>query len=87
MVAGNDDICACCPKVETNDCRDEFPAAIDERLLERLRIPVDCVYDVKELNDLIMREIAPHDLSDNCRGCPWLESGWCAEGLGRHIQR
>lgn len=41
LVAGNDDICACCPKVETADCREESPAAIDERLLKRLGISAD----------------------------------------------
>jgi hypothetical protein len=73
LVAGNDDICASCPKVET-DCRDEFPAAIDERLLERLGISANSVYELDWLNRLIKEKVAPRDLSEICGACPWLSS-------------
>ncbi|MDP1808839.1 MAG: DUF1284 domain-containing protein [Actinomycetota bacterium] len=85
LVAGNDDICACCPKVETVDCREEFPAAIDERLLKRLGISGNSVYKLEWLNGLIKKKVAASDLDDICRGCPWLEFGWCASTLSGRI--
>jgi len=81
IIDGRDDICAACPKLENSDCRDGSPGDIDSRLLERLKISVDRVYEIAWLNSRIKKMVRSEDLNDICSGCSWLERGWCASAL------
>lgn len=84
-VKGVDDICSKCPHNVENRCikpgRDleEF----DREVANRLGINIGRKIELRILLDLIKKKIKPEELRVICKGCEWLELGFCEEGLRR----
>lgn len=83
MVSGVDDICSKCPHDVENRCSkpgsnvEEF----DREVIDRLRIDTGRKVESKILLDLVEKRVQPEELSGICKGCEWLELGFCEEGL------
>ena len=82
-----DDICSACPFNIDGYCENEVVGGEervrerDERIAESLNLKAEDILTVKEVMDLLKKEIKPGDLSIICGDCPWLKMGYCAEGL------
>ena len=85
VVNGIDDICAKCPHNIENKCSkpgrnvEEF----DREIVGRLGIDIGRKIESKSLLDLVEERIQPEELPAICKGCEWLELGFCQEGLRR----
>lgn len=87
LVNGCDDICAACPFNIEGLCENEAIGG-EERVRERdrqvagkLDLKAEDVLTIKEVLNLIKKKIKPGDLLVICKDCPWLELGYCEEGL------
>ena len=87
LVNSCDDICTACPFNIDDRCENEVVGG-EERVRERdrqiagrLDLKVEDVLTIKEVLNLIKKNIKPGDLSVICKDCPWLKMGYCAEGL------
>ncbi len=82
-----DDICSACPFNVEGFCRNEVVGGEeavgrkDQRVAERVKLKEREKYSVKEILNLIKKKIKPGDLSVICKNYPWLEMGYCEEGL------
>lgn len=83
LVSGVDDICSKCPHNVENRCSkpgsnvEEF----DQKVVDRLKIDIGGEIESKSLFSLVEERIQPEELSTVCKGCEWLELGFCEEGL------
>ena len=83
VVNGIDDICAKCPHNIENKCSkpgrnvEEF----DREIVRRLEIDIGRKVESKTLLNLVEKRIQPEELPAICKGCEWLELGFCEEGL------
>ncbi|MCJ7646789.1 DUF1284 domain-containing protein [bacterium] len=83
VVNGIDDICAKCPHNVENSCSkprrnvEEF----DREIVGRLGIDIGRKVESKTLLNLVEKRIQPEELPAICKGCEWLELGFCEEGL------
>jgi len=82
-----DDICSACPFNIDGLCENEAVGGEeavrrkDWEVTERLELKEGKGYSIKEILNLIKRKIKPADLPAICGDCPWLEMGYCEEGL------
>ena len=88
LVSGCDDVCAACPHALRGQCSaeqggDGAVRTRDAEVLRRLGLSEGCRMDSSSLAQLVVDRIAPEQLSTICAGCPWLDAGYCQEGL-RH---
>ena len=80
---GVDDICLRCPHNVENRCSrpgrniEEF----DQEIVDRLKIDIGREIESKSLFSLVEERIQPEELSIICKGCEWLDMGFCEEGL------
>ncbi len=87
LIRGCDDICAACPFNVGGTCRNEVVGSEeavrrkDREVVERLEPKEGERYSIKGILGLIKEKIKPGDLSVICGDCPWLEMGYCEEGL------
>jgi len=85
VVNGVDDICVECPHNVENRCSkpgrnvEEF----DREIVRRVGIDTGRKVELKSLLDLVEKRIQPEELRAICKGCEWLELGFCEEGLSR----
>jgi len=83
LVNGVDDICSKCPHNVENRCSkpgsnvEEF----DREMVGRLEIDMGRKVESKILLNLVEKRVQPEELSAICKGCEWLELGFCEEGL------
>jgi len=83
VVNGVDDICSKCPHNVENRCSkprrdvEEF----DRKVIDRLKIDIGKKVESKSLLNLLEKRIQPEELLVICKGCEWLELGFCEEGL------
>jgi hypothetical protein len=85
LVRGADDICLKCPHNIEDRCSkpgrnvEEF----DQGIIDRLKVEIGNEAESRNLLNLIETRIRPGELSLICKGCEWLELGFCQEGLRR----
>jgi len=83
VVNGVDDICSKCPHNVKNACSkpgsnvEEF----DQEIVDRLKIDIGKKVELKILLNLVEKIVQPEELATICKGCEWLELGFCEEGL------
>jgi len=83
LVSGVDDICSKCPHNVENRCSkpgsnvEEF----DREMVGRLEIDMGRKVESKILLNLVEKRVQPEELSTICKGCEWLELGFCEQGL------
>ncbi len=83
-----DDICSACPYMKGERCTatdaqgGDMPAR-DAAVLGKLGLSVGSRHAASSLVRLVEDRIRPADLQQLCAGCPWLEAGYCGEGLAR----
>jgi len=84
-----DAICAACPHNINGVCAneeigsEEHVALKDLDVLERLGFKVDEVVTMNEILSSVRDKIEFGYLTIICRDCPWLDLGYCAEGIRR----
>ena len=89
IIKGCDDICSACPFNIDGYCENEVVGGEerakerDSQVAERLALKTRNALTVKEVMDLLKKEIKPGDLAVICTDCPWLEMGYCEKGLRR----
>jgi len=83
VVNGVDDICSKCPYNVENRCNKPGRNVIefDQVIIDRLKIDIGKKLESKILLDLVEKRVQPEELSAICKGCEWLELGFCEEGL------
>ncbi len=85
LVCGVDDICLKCPHNIQDRCSkpgrnvEEF----DQGIIDRLKVEIGNRVESRNLLNLVERRIQPEELSTICKGCEWLELGFCEQGLRR----
>jgi len=87
IIKGCDDICSACPFNIDGYCENEVVGGEerakerDKQIAESLNLKAEDTLTVKEVMDLLKKEIKPGDLAVICKDCPWLKMGYCEEGL------
>lgn len=83
VVDGVDDICSACPHNVENRCNKPGSTVeqLDREIVDRLEIDIGRRIEAKILLRLVEKKIRPEELSEICKGCEWLELGFCEEGL------
>ena len=83
LVRGIDDICLKCPYNIENRCSKpgRNVGDFDQEIINRLKIDIGKRVESKSLLNLVEKRIQPEELSGICKGCEWLELGFCEEGL------
>lgn len=86
LLASPDALCAACPYL-AGGCTLQGPdheahmRAQDEDVLERLGFAVGEVVPWDEVVARVRTRVRGADLPGICTTCPWLQLGWCAEGV------
>jgi len=85
LVDGVDAICLKCPHNVENKCSKPGSNVgdFDQEIINRLEIDIGKIVESKSLLNLVEKTIKPEELSGICKGCEWLELGFCQEGLRR----
>lgn len=87
LTTSPDAICGACPNLVDAGCtlggpdHEAHMRAQDEHVLERLGLETGAVISWTDLRALIATRIRGEDLNTICTTCPWLELGYCAEGV------
>ncbi len=82
-----DDICAPCPFLKDDGCRqkgersEEDVRLRDRAVMDRLGLATGDRLSWNEIAERIKSKIRPEDLDTICGDCQWLPLGYCAEGL------
>lgn len=81
-----DVICASCPYKNGDKCgKDEGSAERtirrDREVASKLGIKIEIELPSHKLWELVAQRIGPDDLQEICKGCEWLNLGYCAEGI------
>ncbi len=83
LTVGADAACAACPSLTLGGCA-RYGRKVteqDARVAHRLGIAPGEALPWSAVQERVRTRVAPGDLADLCRGCPWLGLGVCAEGL------
>jgi len=87
VVDSCDVICVACPNMHGGECFksglkfNEKVKGIDGRVMERLGIKPGDRFKAKDLYALVKEKIKPGDIDEICKGCDWLNLGFCPRGL------
>ena len=83
LVSDVDDICSKCPHNIENSCSKSGRDVekFDAEVVGRLEIDIGRKVESKILLNLVEKRIQPEELSGICKGCEWLELGFCEQGL------
>ncbi len=81
IVCEKDDVCKCCPKLRTTCLEDINPGNIDKAVLSKLKIDSGSIFKSEAIYRKLTDSIEVEDLDVICASCPWLEKGWCKQGL------
>ncbi len=82
-----DVICIACPNMHNGECfksgikHNRMVKDIDRRVMEKLGIKPGERFKAKDLYALVKEKIPPGDINDICKGCEWLNLGFCPRGL------
>lgn len=85
VVDGVDDICLKCPHNLEERCSKPGSNVeqFDQEIIDKLKPHIGRKAEAKILLNLIEKRVQPEELSEICKGCEWLEMGFCEEGLRR----
>jgi hypothetical protein len=87
VVDSCDVICIACPNMQGGECYrsglkyNKKVKDIDHRVMEWLCIKPGDRFKAAELYELIKERIKPEDIKEICKGCEWLDLGFCSRGL------
>jgi hypothetical protein len=87
LTTSPDAICGACPNLAEAGCtlggpdHEAHMRAQDEDVLARLGLAAGTAISWTDLRALISTRIRGQDLVAICTTCPWLELGYCAEGV------
>jgi len=81
IIAGEDDVCKACPLIKENCRSRRNPIKLDTAVLLKLKIKAPLVIKSRVVYKKIAQNFKGKDLDIICKGCRWLERGWCKEGL------
>ena len=87
LVTSPDPICHACVNLRNGGCtlggedHEAHMRAQDEDVLARLGLALDGVYPWRTIRNRIRLSVRGTDLPDICTTCPWLDLGFCAEGI------
>ena len=87
LIASPDRICRACVHLRNGGCRlggpehENHMRAQDEEVLSRLGLAPGGIYSWTLICNRIRQSIEGKDLDTICTTCPWLELGYCAEGI------
>ncbi len=87
LTTSPDAICGACPNLADAGCslggpdHEAHMRAQDEDVLKRLGLEAGAAVSWTDLRALIAARIRGGDLDTICTTCPWLELGYCAEGV------
>jgi uncharacterized protein len=89
VVDSCDVICLACPNSQGGDCfksglkLDNTVREMDRRVMDRLGIRPGDRFKAREIYEMLKDAIGPEDMKDICRGCEWLNLGFCPRGLAK----
>jgi len=85
VVDGVDDICLKCPHNLEERCSKPGSNVeqFDQEIIDKLKPHIGRKVEARILLNLIEKRVQPEELSGICKGCEWLELGFCEEGLRR----
>jgi hypothetical protein len=84
-----DVICLACPNSQGSECyksgikQNTMVKEIDHRVMKLLDIKPGDRFKARELYALVKEKIHPTDINDICKGCEWLNLGFCPRGLAK----
>ncbi len=84
-----DVICLACPNAQGSECfksgikQNTMIREIDRRVMELLDIKPGQRFKARDLYARIKEKIHPGDINDICKGCEWLNLGFCPRGLAK----
>jgi hypothetical protein len=87
VVDSCDVICLACPNMQDGECfksgrkYNEKVKCIDGRVMNKLGIKPGDRFKAKDLYALVKEKIKPGDIDEICKGCDWLNLGFCPRGL------
>jgi hypothetical protein len=87
LLAEPDDICSHCPYLQAEGCyrngkeAEKISQSMDKQVLSKLGLYPGIELPWANVIQLIKTRIAPKDLLDICKYCPWLSFGYCSEGI------
>ena len=87
LTTSPDAICGACPNLADRGCtlggpdHEAHMRAQDEEVLRRLGLEASATVTWTDLRAIISTRIRGKDLDSICTTCPWLELGYCAEGV------
>ncbi len=87
LTTSADAICGACPNLAETGCNlggadhEAHMRAQDKDVLKRLGLRAGARITWTDLRALIAARIRGKDLDSICTTCPWLELGYCAEGV------
>ncbi|WP_203362792.1 DUF1284 domain-containing protein [Bacillus sp. REN10] len=86
VVVGFDEACFSCPNKGENICEasptsQEHVTTLDQNVIRHLELEVNGVYHKSDLMKRTVERVNPEDLDFLCKGCSWLSTGVCKEGI------
>lgn len=86
VITGFDHACTACPNrgeriCEANAGSNQHVVAMDQKVIKHLDLIPWRNYQKSELMSLLAEKISPSDLDYLCKGCSWLQYGFCKEGI------
>jgi uncharacterized protein len=86
IISGLDDACTACPNrgvrlCEANAGSNKHVVVMDQKVIKHLNLVPWKNYSKSQLLKLIAKKIEPSDLDYLCKGCSWLQYGFCKEGI------
>lgn len=84
IVEGADDICSGCPHLTDGRCESDSSPPVEDKdavVIARSGLVPGSRIIPKEAYRLVESAFSPEDLPEVCGNCPWLELGFCADGL------
>lgn len=76
IISGNDIICTCCPHNIDSICQENLKSpeniiAMDNKVLEKLRIPSGSIFKAGNIFKIVNEELTHPDVMDICGDCRW----------------
>jgi uncharacterized protein len=84
LVDGDDDVCRACPQCSGESCLAYNTAnlmAQDLLVMSIIGAKAGETHSWIDLRLKVAQRVSPAEIERICGDCPWLERGWCQEGL------
>lgn len=87
LVAGVDDICACCPANINGQCEQATTVEqLDQGYLSKLKFKIGDIVSLAELKTRIKKFMLLQDFQQVCSSCSWYSLGVCEKKIGEVLK-